>query len=689
MSSFNSNKAQEEAINTIYGPVMVVSCPGSGKTTTLIRRIHNLIENGVNPSNILMVTFTKAAADEMREKYTRFFGDNPGVSFLTIHSLCFNLLLREGRCTANDVLQEMEKLDYFASILRMYPQAEGDLWELAKGVATEITSLKNNYGAIQNYEPEHIDPDLFRDIYGRYEEWKAGLHKLDFDDMLILCKEMFDKSPAILKKWGERFQYIQCDEYQDTNMIQRDILYMLAGERRNLCIVGDDDQSIYRFRGARPEIMLHFTDDFPDAKKILMGTNYRSAGEIVSHADRLIQKNKIRYKKSFVSFRGENGAKGYTEYIKLESKKKEIEWLPKIINELHDDGVPYKEIAVLFRTNQQAVLPVSVLSANDIPFYSLDAVRCIYDGWIFRDIKTYIDLSCGNYTSDADRDKMVQSVLNKPNRFLSPDAFEGAEYSISGFRKAIYPLSKDALWKYSQALEEIDTWMRCFGPGKISPSTPPEEVFSHLSGARQVRYDKHMADMAKFRRQEPDFYQDEFDELRSDASNYRTVKEWLAHAEWMSRFIQEESRKKNPDGVVIATMHRAKGLEWQAVIIIDCNDGIIPHKNSSDTDAGMEEERRLFYVAMTRAKDSLYVVNTNSKQSPFIKEAGLLTLQERRMKEEVPKFLPGKKVIHNTFGEGKLVSYGPTTIVVNFPEKGPKTFQFPKAFKDGFLRYGN
>ena len=685
--AFKKNKAQENAINTIKGPVMIVSCPGSGKTTTLIRRIHHMIETGVSPENILMVTFSRAAAIEMKEKYEKFFGNNPGILFMTIHSLCFNLLIKEGKYKKENILMESDKYDYLASVLRMYPQAEGDIWEIAKSVSTEITSIKNNYIEIKDFESKECDPEIFRDVFRKYEKWKTDIHKIDFDDMLTKCKEMLEASPAILEKWKNQFLYIQCDEYQDTNMIQRDILYMLSGKERNLCVVGDDDQSIYRFRGARPEIMLHFMDDYPDAKKIMMGTNYRSAGEIVETAGRLIVKNKTRYGKTFESQRGLDGVKGYTEYIRAENKATEMEILPKLIKEIHEGGVEYKDMAVLFRINQQAVLPVSVLSAHNIPFYAADTIKCIYDGWIFKDIRNYVELSCGLYKDNEEMHTKLSAVINKPNRFFNADDFAKVDYNLSGFRQAIYPMHKETYWKYAQATEQIETWMRLFGPEKLTENDNPSEIFKRLMGMNTIGYNKHIADMAKFRRTDPQEYMEEYEELKSDAEKYPTIKEWFAHADWMKKFIRDETKKKNPDGVFLATMHKSKGLEWKVVFVIDCNDGVIPHKNNIDTEQGIEEERRLFYVAMTRAKDSLFVINSSKNESIFIKEAKLMTQAERKMKEEIPKYLPGKTVTHKTFGKGKLVSYGPDTITVRFDGKGMKKFPFPKSFKDGFLKY--
>ena len=225
-----------------------------------------------------------------------------------------------------------------------------------------------------------------------------------------------------------------------------------------------------------------------------------------------------------------------------------------------------------------------------------------------------------------------------------------------------------------------------FGPDSISDNDRPSVIFERIRGPRSIHYDKHIRDMAKFRHIDPDDYFEELAELEEEARRFDTIREWFEHAEWMSRFIKEESRKKNPDGVVLATMHKSKGLEWDIVFIIDCNDGVTPHKNSS-TGQSLEEERRLFYVAMTRAKNELYCINSNKNESAFIKEAKLQTAAEKKEGAEIPKYLPGKKIEHKTFGMGQLVSYSPNSVTVRFPKKGIQMFPFPKSFKDGVLKY--
>ncbi len=611
--TLQSNSAQEEAIRTTDGPLLIVSCPGSGKTTTLIRRIHYLIGHGVKPSTILMVTFTNAAAEDMQKKYRTFYGRNPGVTFQTIHSLCFNILRMERRFDTGDLLKAQESRNYFLNELRRYRWVS-DPWELSKAIMTEISSIRNNDIPISGYVPKSCSNPAFTNLYEGYARYKSDRHKIDFDDMLLECRNLLKFSPEILKKWQKVFQYIQCDEYQDTNLLQRDILYLLAGDRKNLCVVGDDDQSIYGFRGANPSVMLNFPKDMGNAKTVVMGTNYRSALTIVETAERLISYNKNRYEKEFISERGTKGLYGTVIYQRYHNRKDEMTGVIHLIEDAHNQGIPYTEMAVLFRTNVQAQLPVMELSAAEVPFYSTENVQSIYDGWIFGDIRSYAKLSFGEGNHDD-----ILRVLNHPMRYLKESAFKTADFSYWGFRRAISYLQNDAYWKYKSADEKIRDWMDYLGPGCIKPEDPPKKLFDALTGYRSIHYEEYLSDYAKFRNTDPKEFTDTLDQLREEAEQHKTIAEWFGYAEDFKRKLREDKKKNNRSGVTLTTMHKAKGLEWNTVFVIDLNKNMIPYEqNEQSTD--IEEERRLLYVAITRAKDHLYLMNSSRSESLFFKE---------------------------------------------------------------------
>ena len=256
------NKAQEEAIHTVNKQVLVIACPGSGKTTTLLRRIHYMVtEAGISAAQILMITFTKAAADEMNKRYVSMYGDNPGVTFATIHSLCFSIVKKYGKKNVS-VLSDIEIYNYFNYRVKYLDQIN-DKDNFVADVILDISVMKNNMISLSDYEPACTDnKELFASLYTGYEKYKEKESKVDFDDMLVMAKDILDNEPEVLLYLKNRYSYIQVDEYQDTNYIQRDIIYKLAGKEGNLAVVGDDDQSIYMFRGARPEIMLNFSKDY-------------------------------------------------------------------------------------------------------------------------------------------------------------------------------------------------------------------------------------------------------------------------------------------------------------------------------------------------------------------------------------------------------------------------------------------
>ena len=269
-------------MSTLYGPEIIVSCPGSGKTTTLVRRINRLVESGVEPGSILMVTFTRAAASDMEKRYRLLYGSGPGAVFQTIHALCRNILLMEGVIGKDSLLNEKKSLDIISGLLEGRAEISCSD-DMAEAMLSEFGRYKESDIPLEEYEPDCCEKTLFTET-------------------------------------------AKCDEYQDTSRIQKEILYMLAGEKANLCVVGDDDQSIYRFRGADNSIMMQFEEDFRDrgVQKILMNTNYRSASKIVDMADACIRHNTVRFDKEFISERGREGLTGKAEYRMYKTKAAEM-----------------------------------------------------------------------------------------------------------------------------------------------------------------------------------------------------------------------------------------------------------------------------------------------------------------------------------------------------------------------------
>lgn len=680
MQTLQKNTAQEEAIRTINGPVIIISCPGSGKTTTLLRRIEHMIVSGIKGENILMVTFTKAAAEDMKVRYKELFGRDDGVSFMTIHAFCFRVLREAGKRTLKDLIDENEKQNFLFNFLKRFRGIE-EPWDMALDVGKEIGVIKNSYIDPAKYKPQSCTKELFVLAYQEYENYKNSLGKIDYEDMMLECEELFNNNKRLLKKYQDRFTHIQCDEYQDTNLIQKNILYLLTGNRRNLCVVGDDDQSIYRFRGARPEIMFNFRKDFPESKIIYMSTNYRSAQNIVDVADILIRDNKNRFDKKFISFRGENNKEeGEFHYFTYKDKQKEMENLVSLIKDAKAHGVEYKEMAVLFRTNKQAQMPMLSLQNAKIPFYSTENIKSIYDEWMFKTIAAYIRLATGN----GDKSDLY-FVLNRPNRYLSLASFRDVDYNYKDMMKAADSLKRGEYWKYEQAKKNIAAMMSAFGPGTLSMSDSTQRVFA---GLVKIGFDKYVREYANMRNLDPQEYFMIYDELMADAAKCGTIEKWLDFAR--TEVINTKALNlKDNEGVILTTMHKAKGKEWKVVFVIDVNNMTVPHRSNCEDLEGLEEERRLLYVAMTRAKDVLYVMCSGS-ESPFMTET--MYKYRKTMKKKltvVPKV--GDMMIHKKYGIGLVVEMrkeknrNEERIVLDFAGT-ERAFVFPDAVQDGLLR---
>lgn len=606
------NKAQEEAIHTVNKQVLVIACPGSGKTTTLLRRIHYMVtEAGISAAQILMITFTKAAADEMNKRYVSMYGDNPGVTFATIHSLCFSIVKKYGKQNVS-VLSDIEIYNYFNYRVKYLDQVN-DKDDFVTDVILDISIMKNNMISLSDYEPACTDnKELFSSLYTGYEEYKEKESKVDFDDMLVMAKDILDNEPEVLLYLKNRYSYIQVDEYQDTNYIQRDIIYKLAGKEGNLAVVGDDDQSIYMFRGARPEIMLNFSKDYPECKVIHMSTNYRSLKEIIKTADHVVKHNSQRFAKDFYGARQEKGKVFFRNYLNNTSQLGGV--LHKV-RELLDQGVKPEQIAILYRTNKESMPFAEYFMREKIPFQCNERLKSKYHHWIFQDIQAYQKLSRGK------KDKIsFHRILNHPNRYFYGKAFHSVDPNLSSLKQAIWEQKGSVHWQLQKGLENAETLFQHF---KILNTFSKPEVFMNYL-YKATGYNDYLKEYAKLRKLDVKELTVVWNNLLDEAKLYGSWDAWGRYIVAYNRQLQQANKSK--DGITLSTMHRAKGLEWDYVFIINCVDGTIPHSNAM-TPEEIEEERRLFYVAMTRAKDFLYLSaykeDGKDISSPFIEECEL------------------------------------------------------------------
>lgn len=582
------SKAQTQAIMHKDGPMMVLAGPGSGKTTVITHRVQYLTkEYGIDPGDILVITFTRAAAEEMRERYEALTGGGSRVTFGTFHSIFFRILKLAYRYTADNIVREEQQMQFVRELAQAGGLEPEDENEFAASILSEISSVKGERIALEHYYSKNCPDAVFRQFYAGYEEKMRRAGLIDFDDMMVLCLELFTERKDILSAWQRRYRYILIDEFQDINRLQYEIVRMLAKPEDNLFIVGDDDQSIYRFRGAKPEIMLGFERDYPGAGRILLDVNYRSTEEIVAPALRLIGENQKRFSKAIHT----TGRHGKNVITKLwQDPGEENLAIAREIQLYLQSGVRPGDIAVLYRTNAGPRFLMEKLMEYNLPFRTRDTVPNLYEHWISRNILTYIRIAMGSRA----REDILQ-VINRPKRYISRDAMPDETVSFEKM-KAFYA-EKDWI---AERIESLEGDLRAIA--RMSPLAAVNYIRQGMG------YDEYLIEYAAFRRMRPEELLETADELKESAAGFKTFDEWFAHIEAYKEELlrQAAQRRTETDAITLATMHSAKGLEFPIVYILDANEGITPHSRAM-LDEDMEEERRLFYVAMTRAKTRLHV----------------------------------------------------------------------------------
>ena len=388
------NKSQASAISHRDGAMLVLAGPGSGKTAVITQRTKTLItEYDVNPSNILVITFTKAAAMEMKERFLKLTGESVSkVTFGTFHAVFFTILKYAYNFKASNIVTDEQKYRFMREILSNYNLEYNDENEIISNLFGEISTIKNGQIDLEHFYSAQCSAEIFRKIYKDYEGCLSRCRLIDFDDMLTYTYELFSQRPDILGFWQNKYKYILVDEFQDINRIQYEIIRMMAQPENNLFIVGDDDQSIYRFRGSKPEIMLNFTKDYPDARQVLLDTNYRCGRYIVETSKNLISYNTERFDKDIIPSKTDDTP---VEYITFDSRKDENLYLIREIDKLIKQGAEFSDIAVLMRTNTQPRQLIEQLMEYNLPFKTKDRIPNLYEHWIARDIFTYLRIAAG------------------------------------------------------------------------------------------------------------------------------------------------------------------------------------------------------------------------------------------------------------------------------------------------------
>lgn len=605
------NTAQQKAVCHETGPMLVLAGPGSGKTTVLLCRISRLLERGLaKPQEILALTFSKAAAEEMKSRFENLNGAS-GVSFGTFHSIFFRILRSRYGWNVEQIFQEEER----RNILRNSIEAEKwdipDLEEYISQFFSQLSLMNSELEQPNRFTPVGMPVEEFRKLYRAYEGYKERHEKLDFDDMLTQCYQLLREDAAVREYWQRKYKFILVDEFQDVNQAQFACLQILAEKHQNLFVVGDDDQSIYAFRGARPDFLLHFPTLYPVAKKVTLNTNYRSTERIVNLAERVIGNNEVRFVKNMKGI-GEAGDK--VTFFLAEDAAKEAAHIAEKIGRLLDEGVPLTEIAVIYRTNLQGGAFARELYKRGIPYDLRDNSGNVYEHWVAKDLLAYLLLA-----ENEESDSALRRILNKPKRYIGKDLLAEAETMPYTLLRSFFVCPSLKGWQ-EENLENLRIDLN-----QIRKRTPYDAV-KYIR--KVIGYDEYLEEFAAYRRTSAQVLQEIADEIMETAKDCADVRSFREQLERLSLQMKEQSRKKGQkrNGVALMTMHGAKGLEFRAVFLPSLVEGIVPHEKGMDTVA---EERRLFYVAMTRASEKLCLsailqrYEKERKPSRFLAEMGL------------------------------------------------------------------
>lgn len=602
------NENQRIAVNHGEGPMLVLAGPGSGKTTVILCRLRRFLSENKN-KGILVVTFTKAAATEMKERFGERGSDR--ILFSTFHSLFFRILRRTYGYTSEKIIGEEEKFKVLQGILSEKNWSLNDPDEFISQFMMQASFMGNELLTPMEFIPDGMERDMFRQMHRAYEGYKERHGKLDFDDMLIQCYELLMEDQKTLNFWQEKFPYIMVDEFQDINRVQYECLRLLAAPRNNLFVVGDDDQSIYGFRGSRPDFLLEFERQYPKSQNVVLDINYRSSDRILSLAGKVIDVNERRFGKEL---KGANGKGEKVSFFLAEDTTAEAEKVAEKIGGLLEDGIALNEIAVIYRTNLQGGAFARALYRRGIPFVMRDGGGNIYDHWIAKDLLAYLTLG-----ESADADSALRRIINKPKRYISKDTLEEAGKMPYTLLRSFFVCPSLKKWQ-EESLENLQRDLVQIGKRN------PYDGINYIR--RVIGYDEYLEEYAAFRKSSGRAFLEIADEITEIAKKTIDLREFRGNLEEMSRQMQEQVREKNviKKGVTLSTMHGAKGLEFYAVFLPSLTEGVVPHERAME---GLEEERRLFYVALTRTKEKLCLSATRNrygketKPSRFLKEMDL------------------------------------------------------------------
>lgn len=670
------NENQKNAVQHIDGPCMVLAGPGSGKTRVITYRIVNMIiNNNINPKNILAISFTKASSMEMKNRAISLSHDNRlnSVTYGTFHSVFFRILRFFEKYELDCILDEKSKKYAIKGMLKNLSVENAEDDDFIISVINEISYVKNELMDKLDFDSEILTKDEFTKVYNMYEDYKAQMKKIDFDDMLIKTYYLLKNNQRILDRVRGVYKYILVDEFQDINKVQFEVIKLIASPSNNIFVVGDEDQSIYGFRGSRPDFLLEFENYFSNSKKYILDINYRSKKGIIDIANKLIHKNENRYEKVIKCDRED---KGIVKYINVEDSEDEARKIGKdILNKCEDNNINYDDFAIIYRTNIQSRALVDVFMDMHIPFVVRDSIVTIYDHWVAKDLLAYLRLAIDPYINED-----WIRVINKPFRYISKDSIKLASEDRNFIDSLI---TKGGLHpKQIKTLNDLEIDI------SYLKTLHPKDAISYIRTS--LDYDRYVLDYCSNRKIKPGGLVEILNELESSSTNFKTISEYLDHIEKVKSEIIESRNNKNSEGVIFTTMHSAKGLEFPYVYIIGTNEGTIPHEKSCDLDdetkirEAVEEERRLLYVGITRAQDELYISIPKNKYGRKVFESRFVDEIKSPTREDFRSIKIGDRIEHKKFGLGTIIGKDTKMIEVKF-KSGLKSLDYTICFKNGII----
>lgn len=670
------NDKQKEAVLNTAGPMLILAGAGSGKTKVLTTKIAYLIENDIEPYNILAITFTNKAANEMKSRVQNMLGDySDGIQISTFHSFGLSIIKRHyDRLGMKSNFTIIDADDALSTVKRIIKDMNLDpKFFNPKTIRNRISSAKNEL-----MDPDDLDKftnnemdEITVKVYREYQNKLKVNNSVDFDDLLMLPIILFNENSEILEYYQDRFIYILIDEYQDTNQVQYILTKMLSAKYKNICVVGDPDQSIYGFRGSNYRNILNFEKDYKNTKTILLEQNYRSTKNILGAANDIIKNNKNRKEKELWT---DNSSGSKIKYKRCSDEKEEASYVVSNIKKLIDEGEPLEEIAILYRTNAQSRNIEEAFLRENIP-YKVVGSFYFYNRKEIKDLICYLKLIYN--TSD---DISLNRIINVPKRGIGLKTMENLTTKAN--------ILNDSIFNIIDGGKELEFKKLILEFRDMSDELSLTELVDLILDRTGIRKELQMEDTI-----EAQSRLENLEEFKSITKSYEDRYGVISLAEFLdeiSLVSDVEEHKNQTDVVTLMTVHSAKGLEFDNVFIVGLEEGIFPHSMCLYSPNEVEEERRLCYVAVTRAKKNLTILNSKRRllygqdsinpPSRFIGEIG----EEYLDKEElIPTHLRkknnnsnintdeeysiGEKLIHNEFGEGVIIGVDKSILTIAFP----------------------